>query len=205
VSGPAIDATGRVRAYLEASAAVKRRLLDEGGDRLEALGRIGEAVAAAFQAGKKVLICGNGGSAADAQHIATEWVVRLRRAPARRALPAIALTTDSSVLTAGANDLSFDEVFARQVEALGAPGDVLIAISTSGGSPNVVRALEAAGRAGMTRVFFGGGDGGRCKALAEHAFVAPSTSTSHIQEVHLAAYHAMLFLVEELLFGPAPE
>lgn len=164
-----------------------------------------ELIAASFGAGGKLMVCGNGGSAADSQHIATELVVRLRKAPARRALPAIALTTDTSLLTACSNDFTYDEVFARQVEALGAPGDVLIAISTSGNSPSVVRALDAAGKAGMVRAFFGGGDGGACRARADHVFLAPATFTSHVQEMQLASYHAVLFLVEDTLFGPAPD
>jgi len=198
-----VDASAHVRRYLEASLEAKRALVSSPAH-MEALGSIAGALADTLRAGNKVLICGNGGSAADAQHIAAELVVRLRKAPERRALPAIALTVDTSILTACANDLSFDAIFERQVEALGAPGDALIGISTSGNSPNVLRALEAAGRIGMKRIFFGGGDGGRCRAQAEYALVAPSSITSYVQEMHLASYHAMLFLVEDTLFGPAP-
>lgn len=189
-----------VRAYLLGSAEAKRRAADSQAC-VAAIEGIAGAVASALGAGKKVLVCGNGGSAADAQAIAAELVVRLTAERNRRALAAIALTTDSSILTACSNDYSFDEVFARQIEALGAPGDVLWGISTSGNSRNVVRAFEVAAERGLRRVLFTGGDGGRLCALAELAFIAPARDTSRIQEVHQAAYHAACFLIEELLFG----
>jgi D-sedoheptulose 7-phosphate isomerase len=189
-----------VRKWLDDAAAASRRAAESDACVI-ALVEIATAIADALRAGGKVLICGNGGSAADSQHIATELIVRLQAARPRRPLPAIALTTDTSILTACSNDFSFDDVFSRQVEALGQKGDVFIGISTSGNSPNVVRAFEAAAERGMRRVFFGGGKGGKCVALADLAFLAPGTDTSHIQEVQLQAYHAMLFLVEELLFG----
>jgi D-sedoheptulose 7-phosphate isomerase len=192
-----------IRRYFAGSVEAKRRAL-ESEEMLAAAAAIARAIATAFEAGRKVLICGNGGSAADAQHIATELVVRLTAERARRALPAVALSTDTSLLTACSNDFSFDEVFARQVEALGERGDVLLGISTSGNSRNVVRAFEAAASRGLVRALFTGGDGGRLKAMADHALVAPAHDTSRIQEIHQAAYHAICFLIEELLFGKAP-
>lgn len=192
-----------VQGWLAASAAAKTRTAQSDGCVI-ALVEIATAVADALRAGNKILTCGNGGSAADAQHIATELVVRLRKERPRKPLAALALTTDTSLLTACSNDYSFDEVFARQVEALGQAGDVLIGISTSGASPNVIRAFEAAAERGLKRVFFGGGTGGKLLALSDLSFLAPETNTSRIQEVHLASYHAFLLLVEDLLFGPLP-
>ncbi len=189
-----------IQSWLAASAEAKRRAANSDACVI-ALVEIATAVADALRAGRKVLVCGNGGSAADAQHIATELVVRLRKERPRRPLAAIALTTDTSLLTACSNDFSFEEVFARQVEALGEKDDILIGISTSGSSPNVVRAFEAAAERGVRKVFFGGGTGGKLLGLADLAFMALETNTSHIQEVHLAAYHAFLHLVEDLLFG----
>ncbi len=157
-----------------------------------------EALGGSFAAGCKALICGNGGSAADAQHLAGELVGRFK-APGRPALPAIALTADSAVLTAWANDAGYDEVFVRQVEALGRPGDVLIGISTSGRSRNVVRALQAARAAGMRTIALLGGGGGDCAALADVAVTVPSRDTQHVQEVHLALIHILCELVEARL------
>lgn len=154
-----------------------------------------DVIGNAFAGDHKALVCGNGGSAADAQHLVGELVGRFK-AQGRAGLPAIALTADSVVLTAWANDAGYDDVFARQVEALGRPGDVLVAISTSGRSRNVVRALEAARRAGMRSVALLGHGGGECQALADVAVTVPSTDTQHIQEVHTAILHMMCELVE---------
>lgn len=154
-----------------------------------------EAVSAAFAGDGKMLVCGNGGSAADAQHLAAELVGRFK-AKHRRALPAIALTADSAVLTAWANDAGYEEVFARQIEALGQPGDVLVAISTSGRSPNVARALDAARRRGIRTVALLGRDGGECRPLADVAITVPSADTQHIQEVHVVVIHILCELVE---------
>ena len=136
-----------------------------------------------------LLFCGNGGSAADAQHLAAEYVIRFRRE--RGPLRAMALTTDTSVLTAGANDLGFEEVFARQVEALGRPGDLLVVHSTSGNSGNLVRAVEAAGQAGLRTVALLAKGGGRLKDAVDLAVVVPTDSTAHAQELHLAIGHAV--------------
>jgi D-inositol-3-phosphate glycosyltransferase len=148
----------------------------------------------------KVLVCGNGGSAAEAQHLTGELVGRFRLS-GRRALPIIALTADAVTLTAWANDAGYDEVFARQVEALGRPGDVLIAISSSGRSPNVLRALEAARARGLTTIGLLGRDGGPAQALADAAVTVPSDDTQKIQEVHLVAIHVLCELIEARVAG----
>ncbi len=144
-----------------------------------------------------LFFCGNGGSAADAQHLATEYVVRYMRN--RRAYPAIALTTDSSLLTAAGNDLGFDHVFARQVEALARPGDLLIIHSTSGNSPNVLRAAEAARAAGAAVLAFTARDGGALVALADHSVVIPTDRTDRAQELHLCIEHVICDVVERAL------
>ena len=166
------------------------------------VGTVALACVQALRNGGKVLFCGNGGSAADAQHLAGEFISRFNydRAP----LAGIALTTDTSILTAIGNDYGYEKVFERQVLGLGRPGDVLIGISTSGTSPNVIRAFEVARDRGLRIVFFGGGDGGKLAPLADVSFIAPAADTSRIQECQLAAYHAFLFLVEDTLFGPEP-
>ncbi|MGH7409846.1 MAG: D-sedoheptulose-7-phosphate isomerase [Candidatus Methylomirabilis sp.] len=161
--------------------------------------RAAEATAEALRAGGKVLLFGNGGSAADAQHIAAELVNRFLLD--RRALPAIALTTDSSILTSISNDRDYAEVFARQVEALGRRGDVAIGISTSGSSASVVRGIEAACNVPMCTVAFTGGDGGKLAGLVEYAFVVPSRSTPRIQEVHSTLGPIRCQLGEAELFG----
>ncbi len=156
----------------------------------------------AFKAGYKILTCGNGGSAADAQHFAAELVCRFERE--RPGLPAVALTTDSSALTAISNDYEYDEVFAKQVNALGQPGDILLAISTSGNSPNVVRAIEAAHDKGLTVVALTGRDGGNIAALLHDKDVeirVPSDSTARVQEVHILTIHCLCHQIDEVLFG----
>ncbi len=157
-----------------------------------------EAISECLQQGGKLLVCGNGGSAADAQHFAGELVGRFER-PNRRALPALALTADTAVLTAWANDVGYDKVFARQVEAFGHPGDILIGISTSGRSRNVVEAFEAAARLGLERIAILGGDGGDLISVSDIAMVVPSSRTARIQEVHLVILHLLCQLVEAQL------
>ena len=152
-----------------------------------------------LEAGKKVLFFGNGGSAADAQHLATEFVVRYRRT--RRALAAIALTTDTSILTAGANDFGFETVFARQIDALAQPGDVVIGISTSGTSANVVAGLQAAKERGCVVVAFTGAKASPCSDLADSTFRAPSTITARIQECHLLVGHILCEWVDEQILS----
>lgn len=173
-----------------------RSALDRlGPEHAAAVGRLAEAVRAAWARGGRLLLCGNGGSAADAQHIAAELVGRFLRERSGHA--ALALTVNTSILTAVANDYGYDAVFARQVEALARPGDVLLVISTSGNSANCVRAVEAARRAGASVFGFLGGDGGRLLALLDAAFVAPSFATPRIQELHIAMGHLLCRLLEE--------
>ena len=194
---PEAQSTATVRSYLAESAAIKRLTADACAESIvTAAGVIIES----FRAGGKLLICGNGGSAADCQHMAAEFVSRLTKDFERPGLPAIALTTDSSFLTAYANDCGFDGIFARQVQALGRPGDVLLGISTSGNSPNVVQAVELARATGLRTVSLTG-SGGRLGKLVDVAIAVPNDDTQHIQETHLAVEHLLCLLVERALFG----
>jgi D-sedoheptulose 7-phosphate isomerase len=144
--------------------------------------------------GGTLFFCGNGGSAADAQHLATEYVVRYMKN--RRALPAIALTTDTSLITAVGNDLGFDEIFARQVEALVTARDALVIHSTSGTSPNVIKAAEAARRKGAQVIAFSSRDGGQLRSIADHSIVVPTERTDRAQEIHLCIEHAICEIIE---------
>ena len=163
-----------------------------------------ELLVSAYQAGNKLLVCGNGGSAADAQHFAAEIVGRYKME--RRGLPAIALTTDSSILTAVGNDYGFDRVFSRQVEALAVPGDVVIGISTSGSSPNVYQALDLARTTGCRTIGLLGRDGGSIAGIVDIALTVPSFDTPRIQEGHIIMIHIICDLLEKRLFagGGAP-
>jgi D-sedoheptulose 7-phosphate isomerase len=156
-----------------------------------------EMVRDTVRRGGTLFFCGNGGSAADAQHLATEYVVRYMKD--RRAYPAVALTTDTSLLTAAANDLGFDEVFARQVDALAKPNDLLVIHSTSGNSRNVLRAAEAAREKGVQVLSFAARDGGRLKSLSDHIVVVPTTRTDRAQEIHLCMEHAICEAIEREL------
>jgi phosphoheptose isomerase/choline kinase len=187
----------QARAYLDESLRVQQRGFAACA---EALVSAANAAAASLKGGGKVLLCGNGGSAADCQHVATELVGRLSRRLTRPAMAAIALTTDSSFLTAYANDVGFEGVFARQVEGLGRPGDVLIGISTSGGSPNVVRAVEVARRQQMVTMALVG-EGGRLAEAVDYAIVVPDRDTQHIQETMLPLEHLLCLLIEEAVHG----
>ncbi len=160
-----------------------------------------DLLADAFGNGNKLLLCGNGGSAADCQHIATELVIRLSHHINRPALPAIALTTDSSNLTAGGNDIGFENVFARSVEGLGNKGDVLWAISTSGNSENVIRAVNKAKEKGMKVIGFLGGNGGKMKDIVDLPVIIPSSNVQRIQEGHITVAHIVCEIVEEELYG----
>ncbi len=168
---------------------------------LEAMCRIAEILAASLKAGGKILFCGNGGSAADAQHLAAELLVRLRPHVNRPPIPAIALAMDSSSMTACGNDYSYGEFYARMVEGLGKPGDVLLGITTSGKSPNVCKAFEKARSLDIRTVGFLGCGGGPALPLCDEALVVPSTETGRIQEVHITAGHAILEVVEDLLLA----
>jgi D-sedoheptulose 7-phosphate isomerase len=172
----------------------------EDSDLRAAIHAIATVITDAFRSGHKLMIAGNGGSAADAQHIAGEFLSRLNFD--RNPLPAIALTTDTSVLTAVGNDYGFDQTFARQVRGLGRPGDVFIAISTSGRSPNVVAALKAAREGGLITVGFAGtAANGAMQPLCDHCLAAPSAETPQIQQIHIVAAHAICGLVELSMFG----
>ena len=187
----------QVTTYLEASIAVQRRVADACASQIV---QASEVVAAALKAGNKVLLCGNGGSAADCQHIAAELVSRLTSEVERRALPAIALTTDTSLITAYANDYGFGGIFERQIEALGRSGDVLIAISTSGRSENVRRAVTAAKGMGMSTICLTGQDG-PLEHEVDQAVAIPARDTQHVQEALLPVEHLICSLVESALFG----
>ena len=155
----------------------------------------------AFNSKKKVLLCGNGGSAADAQHLATEFVIRLSPNIRRPGLPAIALTTDSSMLTAGANDLGYNNVFTRSIEALGSEGDVLIGISTSGNSDSVNFAFKKAREMKLATIGFLGKGGGKSKSLVDLAIIVPSDDAQRIQEGHITIGHIIFQEVEQEMFG----
>jgi D-sedoheptulose 7-phosphate isomerase len=188
------EISSQIRSHCQVMAAVESQLAP-------AIENLVSLLVQAFQDGKKLLVMGNGGSAADAQHLAAEIVGRFKLE--RRALPAIALTTDSSILTAVGNDYGFDCVFSRQVEALAAAGDVVIGISTSGNSPNVQSALSAAAQLGCRTVALLGKDGGSIKQVAELPLVVPSHDTPRVQEGHIAIIHIVCDLVEKRLFAAA--
>jgi D-sedoheptulose 7-phosphate isomerase len=163
-----------------------------------AIAGVAERIASAFLRDRKLLICGNGGSAADAQHMAAEFVNRfqLERPP----LPALALTTDASVITSIGNDYSFEEIFSKQVKALGVKGDVLLAISTSGASKNVISAVEIANKEGIYTVGLLGRDGGRLSEMVDTALIVKSEVTARVQEAHLLTEHIICHLVDYILF-----
>jgi D-sedoheptulose 7-phosphate isomerase len=161
---------------------------------------IAKLTADAMRSGHKLLVAGNGGSAADAQHLVAEFVVRLT--VNRPALRAIALTTDSSILTAAGNDFGFDHLFSRQLEALGQPGDIFLAVSTSGNSRNILQALHQAKKTNITTIGFTGNNGGQMRSLCDHNIIIPSAVTMNIQESHLALEHIFCMLVEHFTFGP---
>jgi D-sedoheptulose 7-phosphate isomerase len=190
--------TAYARKHLKESVDALKAAVDDP-DFFSVLGKIADEMANALKVGRKILLCGNGGSAADAQHIAGELLSRFDtdRAP----LPAIALTTDSSVVTAIGNDYGYDHVFERQVRGLGAKGDVLIAISTSGRSPNVLRALDAARTNGVVTIGFTGRKGGEMPSRCDVILRVPSDRTPVIQQIHITAAHIVCGLVERRLAG----
>ena len=189
-----------ISAIVAASLDVKRRYFEEHSDEVR---RAAAMLAEAFKGGGKLLIFGNGGSSCDAQHIAGEFVNRFQHHN-RRALPALALSTDGGVLTCIANDTGFEQVFARQIEAFGTRGDICLAITTSGNSPNIIAALEQARALGLKVVGLLGRDGGRALELCDLALVVSSNDTQRIQETHNLIGHILCELVERELF-PAPD
>lgn len=180
------------------SATVKQQFARDHADRIAIVAGL---MVTAFREGRKVLLFGNGGSATDAAHIAAEFVGRYKRE--RKPLPAIALATDIAAITCIANDYGFDELFARQVRAHGQQGDIAIAISTSGNSPNVLKGVTASRECGLITVAWTGGTGGKLAGLVDHPFVVPSTVTARIQESHITLGHVLCELVEETLLGNA--
>lgn len=176
----------------EDSAEVKRRFVREHADRIV---QVAQLITHAFREGRKVLLFGNGGSSTDASHIAAEFVGRYHRD--RKPLPAIALATDMAALTCIANDYEYAEIFARQIKAHGQKGDIAIAISTSGNSPNVLKGVEAAKVLGLTTIGWTGGAGGKLAGMVEYAFVVPSTLTARIQESHITLGHVLCELIED--------
>ncbi len=187
-----------IEAYLKDHVAVIRAVSDDCADAIEAMI---ETIVTVLRDGGKLLIAGNGGSAADAQHFAAEMVGRFQLE--RKAIPAIALTTDTSILTAVGNDYGFGRVFARQVEALAQPGDLFLGISTSGQSENILQAMESARQADCRTLCLSGKDGGPMAAQADLALVVPSTETPHIQEAHLTIIHIMCKEIEQRLVAGA--
>ncbi len=192
-----IDIDKKIKSSIEESIEVKKLTLEKCSQDIKSIALL---LANTLQSSKKILICGNGGSAADSQHIAAELVVRLRSHVNRVALPAMALTVDTSILTAGGNDIGFDNIFARQVEAFGQKGDALIAISTSGNSENVLRAVRKANELGLATIGLLGKDGGTIKPACQMSVVVPHSTTARIQESHITIAHIWCETIEEILF-----
>ncbi len=187
----------RVRSALHETARLQMQVADTWSGVIVAMAAV---ISSAFEKGGKLLLCGNGGSAADAQHLAAELTIRYRKSVQRRALPAIALTTDTSALTAGANDLGYDDVFSRLVEAYGRQGDVLLGLSTSGNSENVLRAIERAREQGMHTIALLGCDGGRIRLAADMSIVVPyAEAADRVQESHIAIGHCLIECIERLM------
>jgi D-sedoheptulose 7-phosphate isomerase len=190
-----------IRAHLELSLAALERANND--PALLAIARaIAAAIVSALRSGNKILLIGNGGSAADAQHIAAEIIGRYKQD--RPAYAAMALTTDTSALTAIANDYGFEQVFARQVEGLGARGDVLLALSTSGRSPNILAALRSARERGLVTIGFTGSKGEALGALCDHLFVSPSDDTPVVQQIHLSVAHGICDAIEQTMMREGP-
>jgi len=185
----------KIKSILEESISVKESLI---ASQLDAIEAAAEAVIKALKAGGKVIIFGNGGSAADSQHIAAELVGRFLKE--RKGLPAVALTTNTSILTAIANDYSYDDVFSRQIDAIAAKNDVAIGISTSGKAANVIKAVELANSKGLCTIALTGCDGGGLAKISKISIIVPSRSTPRIQESHVAVGHILCQMAEEALF-----
>jgi D-sedoheptulose 7-phosphate isomerase len=186
-----------IRKLFEESIDVKKKLLES--DNLVVLEKMGDALKSAIQQGNKLILCGNGGSAADAQHLAAEFLIRLRSNNNREGIPAIALAQDTSTITACGNDFGYDVLYERMVKTLGQPGDVLIGITTSGNSENVIRAMKAANKMEISVFGFLGAGGGKALDICDEAFLVPSNNTGRIQESHITAGHALMEYVEDNL------
>jgi D-sedoheptulose 7-phosphate isomerase len=187
-----------VKQQLDASMAVMRQVIEDQ-TIASTIAAAAEKTAASMKEGRKLIVAGNGGSAADSQHLVAEFVSRLT--VDRPALPAIALTVDTSILTAIGNDYAYENVFERQLEALGRDGDIFLALSTSGNSKNVIKGLRQARRMNITTIGFSGNGGGQMASLCDYSVVVPSSVTMHIQESHIALEHIFCMLVEKCYFG----
>lgn len=187
---------GKIKAIFEDSIAVKKAFLKEYIGLIEEVSRL---IASAMNDGYKLLLFGNGGSACDASHIAAEFVNRFKKE--RPGLPAIALNTDIAIITSISNDYDYSEVFARQVKTLGVNGDVVIALSTSGASKNVLKAITAAKKKGLKTIAMTGAKGQKFASMCDYGFIVPSMDTPRIQETHITAAHAICQMVEDILFG----
>ena len=187
----------KIKQSIEESINTKHKLIDECSQNIYECGLL---LANSLKSGNKILFCGNGGSAADAQHIAAELVIRYRSSVNRAALPAIALTVDPSIMTAGGNDIGYENIFARTVEAYSKPGDVLVAISTSGNSENVYRAIEQAKKSDMKVIGLLGNGGGKIAPMCDNCVIVPSKITARIQESHILTGHIWCEIIEENLF-----
>lgn len=190
--------TSLIQKEIQASIDLKNQVKDKLSEKIIEVAHI---LAECINKGGKILLCGNGGSAADAQHFAGELVVRLTSDYTRQALPAITLSSDNFILTACANDFGFEQVFSRQIEALGKPEDVLMCISTSGNSPNLIKAAQKAKEKKMKTVGLLGGNGGELKKISDLSIVVPSQATPRIQETHICICHILCELIENELFG----
>ncbi|UWZ87012.1 D-sedoheptulose 7-phosphate isomerase [Occallatibacter riparius] len=196
---PAEQLTAIVKRQLKQSIAVMQSVLEDP-QIAETVAAAAERTAQAMKQGRKLMVAGNGGSAADSQHLVAEFVSRLT--VDRPALPAIALTVDTSILTAIGNDYDYQNVFERQIEALGQRGDVFFALSTSGNSKNVIKGLHRARQMGIATIGYSGNGGGRMTELCDYSIVVPSSVTMNIQEAHIALEHIFCMLVEKCYFGP---
>ena len=192
----------QISKIIQASISVKKQIL-ENETMLDTVARCSEAITQAFKNGNKVLFCGNGGSAADAQHLAAEFSGRFYTD--RKALPAEALHVNTSYITAVANDYSYDVVYSRMIDGIGRPGDVVVGLSTSGNSGNILKAFESARKIGMITVGFTGATGGKMKDLSDYLLNVPSTDTPRIQESHILLGHIICQLVEEAYFNIPPK
>ena len=188
----------KIKELFKESIKLKQKVLTDNNS-VEKIIQMAGLISTAIQNGNKLLLCGNGGSAADAQHLAAELVVRLRSNINRRALPAISLAMDTSTITACGNDLSFDDIFVRSLEALASPGDVLLGISTSGNSENVKRAILRAKEIDVMTCMLSGCEGGQIKSLSDIEYIVPSYETGRIQEVHIMMGHALMESIEDKL------
>tara|TARA_B110000444_G_scaffold259582_1_gene303797 strand:- start:434 stop:1048 length:615 start_codon:yes stop_codon:yes gene_type:complete len=186
----------QIKILFEESIKAKEECIIQGFDSIYLMG---EKIADAIENGNKMMLCGNGGSAADAQHLAAEMLIRLRPQNNRRGIPAISLAQDTSTITACGNDFGYDYLFSRTLESIGQKGDCLIVISTSGNSKNIILAMQSAKKMGIKVFGFLGSDGGDAKALCDISFIVPSDVTGRIQECHITAGHALMEFVEDSL------